>query len=212
MFRRLLTAILLVVALPVCAQYNIKKVIEEGRRTLDMGYYLVSMDLFNKVVALKPGNYEAWFLLGKSKFHLEDYEGAESDCGRAIALNPYITDIYELRALCRIMEEKYDSAAVDYTSAIELEPDNREYWFNRAYCFYQTGHNDIARQQLDYITDKWKDFHEAQVLLREVKSGRKPTRKQDRWIESRRKRFTVGKDKWTLKQPAGNKPTELKLK
>ena len=98
MFRRLLTAILLVVALPVCAQYNIKKVMEEGRRTLDMGYYLVSMDLFNKVVALKPGNYEAWFLLGKSKFHLEDYEGAESDCGRAIALNPYITDIYLTRS------------------------------------------------------------------------------------------------------------------
>lgn len=212
MLRRLLIGTLLLVVLPVSAQYNIKKVMEEGRRTLDVGYYLVSMQMFERVVALKPNNYEAWYLLGKSKYHLEDYEGAEQDCSRAIELNPYVTDLYELRALCRIHIERFDSAVVDYTSAIDLDPVNRDYWFNRAYCYYCGGQTDIALQQLEYITKRWKDFREAQTLMREVKSGRPATRKQDRWVESRRRIFTVGKDKWTLKNAPDTPSTSFQLK
>lgn len=171
---------------------------EEGRHTLDMGYYLVSMEMFNRVASLKPNNYEAWFLMGKSKFHLEDYEGAEQDCTRAILLNPYIKDIYELRAMCRIRMEKFDSAAVDYTSAIELDKDNRDFWFNRAYCYYRGGQRDIALQQLDYIVGRWSDFSEARKLLRELKSGKQPSPKHDKWVESNRVLFTTGKDKWKL--------------
>ena len=106
---------------------------EEGRRSLDVGYYVVSMQIFQRVVSLKPNMYEAWYLSGLSKYHLEDYEGAIADCSQAIRLNPYIHDIFDLRAMSRIKEADYDSAAVDFTRAIEMDKDNRDYWFNRAY-------------------------------------------------------------------------------
>lgn len=198
MVRRLLIALMLFPALHTHAQYNIKKVMEEGRRTLGMGYYLLSMELFERVVSLRPNNCEAWFLLGKSKYHLEDYDGAEQDCTRAIQLNPYIKDIYELRAMCRIRTEKFDSAEVDYTSAIELEPDNRIYRFNRAYCHYRGGRSAIALQELEYITGRWPDFSEAAVLLHEVRSGRQPQLRQYNWMESNRTMFTTGSEKWKL--------------
>lgn len=212
MVRRLLIALMLFAAMPVSAQYNIKKMMEEGRRTLDMGYYLVSMELFNRVVSLKPKLYEAWFLMGKSKYHLEDYEGAEQDCTHAVDLNPYIVDIHELRAMCRIRMELFDSAAVDYTAAIELEPDRRDFWFNRAYCYYRGGHRDIALQQLDYIVSRWHGFAEALTLQREVQSGRQPSSRQNRWIEGSSTLFSTGKDKWTLKKQDDRKFPSLKIK
>lgn len=199
MVRRLLTAILLFATLPAFPQYNIKKVMEEGRSTLDMGYYLVAMELFNRVVSLKPNEYEAWFLMGKAKFHLDDFEGAEQDCTSAILLNPYIRDIYELRAMCRVRVEKYDSAIVDYTSAIDIDPNVRDTWFNRAYCYYRSGHRDISLEQLEYVIKRWPDFLEAKALKREVESGRMPSQVPDRWRESSRSMFTTGKDKWKLK-------------
>lgn len=154
-----------------------RKLMDEGRRTLDLGYYVASMEIFQRVVSLKPGEYEAWYLSGLSKYHLEDYAGAEADCTQAIALNPYIADIYDLRAMSRMAIEKYDSAAIDYTAALDIDATNRNYWFNRAYCFYMCGNADVARTQLDYIIGRWGYFSEVREFERALTTGRKPKRR-----------------------------------
>ena len=180
--------------LTASAQYNIKKLMEEGRSTLDAGYYVASMQIFNRVVSLKPRLYEAWYLMALSKYHLDDYDGVEQDCSEAIKLNPYVTEIYDLRAMARIKTEHFDSAAVDYTHAIDLQPDNHDYWYNRAYCYYRGGQDVLAVEQLEYITKRWANFTQAKTLLREVKSGRKPQNGKGRWIDSRRTRFVIKKN------------------
>jgi tetratricopeptide (TPR) repeat protein len=166
-------SLLLLVSLTASAQYNIKKLMEEGRSTLDAGYYVASMQIFDRVVSLKPRLYEAWYLMALSKYHLEDLEGAEQDCNEALKLNPYVPEIFDLRGMVRIKTEHYDSAAVDYTRALELQPDNRDYWYNRAFCYYRAGQRTLALQQLDYITDRWRDFKRAQQLQREVVTSQK---------------------------------------
>ena len=40
-----------------------------------------------------------------SKYHLEDYKGAYEDCEKALELQPYIADIYDLYGLICIHEE-----------------------------------------------------------------------------------------------------------
>ena len=167
---------------------------EEGRNTLDAGFYVISLQIFGRVAGLKPNMYEAWYLMGLSKYHLDDFEGAEQDCTEAIKLNPYIADIFDLRAMSRIQEEKFDSAAVDYTRALDLQPANRTYWYNRAYCYYYAGERQLALEQLHYITNRWRNFQQARTLLREVQSGRKPERGKGRWIDSRRTRFVINKN------------------
>ena len=67
MLKRLLVVFLILCSLPASAQYNMKKLMEEGRRSLDVGYYVVSMQIFQRVVSLKPNMYEAWYLSGLSK-------------------------------------------------------------------------------------------------------------------------------------------------
>lgn len=194
--------LLLFSAQPVAGQYNIKKMMEEGRSNLSSGFYVASMDYFERVISLKPNMYEAWHLLGKSKYHLEDYAGAEHDCTEAIKLNPYVADIYDLRAMSRIRQERYDSAAVDYTRAIDLRPDSRDYWYNRAYCYFHAGERQLALQQLDYVVKRWKDFRQARQLRREVKSGRRPApQNSDKWIDSNRRLYTVGKAPLLMTRP-----------
>lgn len=147
---------------------------EEGRRTLDQGYYVTSMQIFSRIVALKPNLYEAWYLMALSKYHLEDYKGAGDDCHRALTLQPYISDIYELYGMANIRVERYDSAIVAYTRALDIAPDNRDYWFNRAYCLYQVGDSKTALRQLDYILKRWKSFDAAARLRADIVAGRKP--------------------------------------
>lgn len=162
---------------PAMAQYNMRKLMDEGRRTLEQGYYVQSMTIFQRVVSLKPNVYEAWYLSGLSKYHLDDFKGAVDDCNKAIKLNPYIADIYDLRAMSRMAIEQYDSAVVDYTSALEIDAQNRDYWFNRTYCLYMCGNPEVARQQLDYITRRWGMFDEARELQRALDNGHIPSHK-----------------------------------
>lgn len=182
---QLIVGLLFAVALSVSAQYNVKKLMEEGRASLDKGYYLVAMQIFSRVLSVKPILYEPWYLRGTAKYQLDDFEGAESDCTAAINLNPYIDEIYDLRAMSRIRQEKYDSAAVDYTQAIELNKDNREYWYNRAYCYYYGGQTPLALQQLDYILKRWPHFHEAIVLRRDIQND-KFAPKKEKYIDKNR--------------------------
>ncbi|AEA21630.1 tetratricopeptide repeat protein [Prevotella denticola] len=174
MVRGIVVSLLCLLAMPSAAQYNIKKMMEEGRRTLDRGYYVASMQIFTRIVALKPNLYEAWYLMALSKYHLEDYKGAGEDCRRALDLQPYIAEIYELYGMVSIREEHYDSAVVAYTHALEISPDNRDDWFNRAYSLYQAGDRQAALRQLDYILRRWKDFETAARLYDDIVAGRRP--------------------------------------
>lgn len=184
--RTAITVVLLVLCLPLFAQYNIKKLMDEGRSSLDNGYYVVAMQIFQRVVGLRPDKNEAWYLSGVSKYHLDDYKGAESDCTRAIDLNPFFVDYFELRAMSRLREEKYDSAVTDFTRAIEMNPDNKDYWYNRAYCYAQVNAYDIAKRQLEYILKRWPNFTSAINLRQTILSTeRLYKRKKDDKISSK---------------------------
>mgnify|MGYP004521014947 FL=1 len=203
--RFFLTCLLLFLPLATQAQYNMRKMMEEGRRTLDQGYYVVAMQIFQRVVSLKPHLYEAWYLSALSKYHLDDFLGADEDCTQAIDLNPYIADIFDLRAMSRIALERYDSAATDYTHALDIDHGNRSYWFNRAYCYYMAGDNQTALSQLNYILKRFGPFAEAQDLARAINTGKKPVRHTTVPISNAYKLTALSQGGWLAKrfpQPA----------
>lgn len=200
MFRSLVISIFILFASPSSAQYNIKRLMEEGRSSLNNGYYIISLDIFRRIVALKPNLYEAWYLMALSKYHLEDYKGAYEDCQKALELQPYIADIYDLYGLICIHEEKYDNAVDAYTKAIKINSDNQELWFNRAYSLYMKESLREASLQLSSILKRWPDLSVAQTLLNDIKSGRKPIRKTSQDTESKYLKFSPSKSvPWLLR-------------
>lgn len=68
------------------------------------------------------------------KFYLDDYSGAELDATEALRLNPYVSELYDLRGITRIRQKDYSGAIADYTDAVRRNPTNKSYWYNRAVC------------------------------------------------------------------------------
>ena len=76
--------------------------------------------------------------------------------------------------MTNIRLERYDSAVVAYTHAIDINTDNRDYWFNRAYCLYQVGDKNTSLSQLDYNSETLAILDAALQLRSDVIAGRKP--------------------------------------
>ena len=116
------------------AQYNVDRLITAGEVALHYEDYVLSIQYFNKALALKPYLWLPWYDRAAAKYSLDDYVGAEEDASHAIDLNPYIEQIFDLRAMSRIRQEKYADAITDYDRAIHLNPSVASFWTNRAVC------------------------------------------------------------------------------
>lgn len=166
----------------VNAQYNIDRLITSGEVALHYEDYVLSIQYFNKVLALKPYLWLPWYDRSVAKFYLEDFVGAEQDASEAIVLNPYIEQIFDLRAISRIRQEKYSDAIADYTKAIHLNPSVSSFWLNRAICRMKTDDFDQALLDADTIIKRWSNISTAYSLKAEIYLNKKDTTEADTWL------------------------------
>ena len=67
-----------------------------------------------------------------------DYYGAIGDCSLSIGCDPYIGEVYRLRAINYIRTDNFEGAAADYHTLITERGDkDRDVWFNAALCLNQ---------------------------------------------------------------------------
>jgi Flp pilus assembly protein TadD len=59
---------------------------------------------------------------GKGKFESKDYQGAISDCNKAIELNPNYALAYNNRGAAKVNLADFQGAIADLSKAIELDP------------------------------------------------------------------------------------------
>ena len=96
----------------ISAQINTDRVLLMGRNALYYEDYVLAIQRFNMVINAKPWLGEPYFYRAVAKFYLEDYQGAEIDCNKALERNPYSLNHYVLRALCRINQDQIGRAHV----------------------------------------------------------------------------------------------------
>lgn len=164
------------------AQYNVDRLIMNGEVALHYDDYVLSIQYFNKVLALKPYLWLPWYDRAVAKFYLDDYIGAEGDASKAIELNPYIEQVFDLRAISRIRQEKYDEAIKDYDRAIHLNPSVSGFWLNRALCRLNAQDYDQALLDADTIIKRWSKTAMAYSLKAEVYLEKKDTTEADHWL------------------------------
>ena len=75
------------IALEVCAQSS-DRLIREGISMMEKGDYASARDLFQKAVRMNDSDYIAHYLLGRSLFHLKEYDLSEKELQRTIQLQP----------------------------------------------------------------------------------------------------------------------------
>ncbi len=194
--------ILLMTLLSVChvrAQYNVDRLITSGEVALHYEDYVLSIQYFNKVLALKPYLWLPWYNRAVAKFYLDDFVGAEQDASKAIELNPYIEQVFDLRGISRIRQEKFGDAITDYGKAIKLNPSVSGFWLNRALCRMKTNDYDRALLDADTIIQRWSNVATAYSLKAEIYLYKKDTIQADTWLSKSLTVDPYNVDAWTTR-------------
>ena len=181
------------------AQYNVDRLITSGEVALHYEDYVLSIQYFNKVLALKPYLWLPWYDRATAKFYLEDFVGAEQDASKAISLNPYIEQLFDLRAISRIRQEKYEDAIADYGRAIKLNPNVSSFWLNRAICRYNAKDYDQALLDADTIISRWSQTATAYSLKAEIYLEKKDTTTADHWLSRSLQQDPYNADAWSTR-------------
>jgi len=194
-------AVLFLLLLPgrMLAQYNTDRLMESGQVAMHYQDYVLSIQYFNRIIALKPYLYQPWFFRGVDKYYLDDFVGSEDDVTHAISLNPYVNEMYELRALARIRQNKLSDAIADYNQAIALMSMTRNYWYNRAICMMNLKDYDAALLQTDTIAQKWRDFAPNYSLKAEIYLQKKDTTEAAKWLDKSLEIDPYDGDTWTTR-------------
>lgn len=184
MINKAITLLLLCfVCLTTKAQFNIERLINGGEMALHYEDYVLSIQYFNRVIALKPFLYLPWYNRAVAKFYLDDYVGATNDVSKAIALNPYIDKMYDLRAISFIKQNMFDKAIDDYNKAISIDQTVQGYWINRAICLVNNKKLTEALLQTDTLIHKWPNNSVAYSLKAEVYLNKKDTLTAIKWLD-----------------------------
>lgn len=103
------------------------------------GYYDEAIDAHSKYIAAYETDYVGFYNRGLAYYHQENYKRAILDFERAAAEDDRDSDIYFKLAQCHDNSGAADEARSFYDKAIEMNPDNAEYYDARAALFAKNG-------------------------------------------------------------------------
>ncbi len=129
---------------------NVNLYYGRGYANFTAGYYRLAVNDFAKALELVPGNAEFYKLSGASKVYLKDIPGAESDLKLAMGINPDDPEIYYYLGI--LFNDVQDQPSMGYeyfTTAIELNPWEPDYIYERAWCSYEMGEYEYAMEDLE---------------------------------------------------------------
>lgn len=102
------------------------------------------IDLSKFDMGPKPKDAEGFVQRANARGFNGDVNGAISDFGRAIDLDPKLTSAYYQRGIARLEKGEFDAAIGDLNRAIELSPNTSDYYNDRGLAKLRKGDNDAA--------------------------------------------------------------------
>ncbi len=147
--------ILFVYSLNSYCQYDISKIIEDGKYALEHKDYLLAIKYFNNIITYRPNNHEAYYYRASAKFALNDYMGSEIDLSTAIELNSFYYDAYSLRGLNRLNLKQYSEALKDYIKCTTFNSSDISVWSNIAHCYLEINKYTKADSVCNIIISQW---------------------------------------------------------
>lgn len=175
MLRKIWAVVFLLPFVTAFSQINTERVMMIARNALYFEDYVLSIQYFNQVINAKPYLYEPYFYRGLAKINLDDYQGAEADCDKAIQRNPFVVGAYQIRGLARIRLGKFEEAVADYEKAISFAPENLTLWHNLTLCHMQMKDYEAARKDLESLIGIAPKYTRAYLMRGEVSLMQKDT-------------------------------------
>lgn len=107
-----------------------------------------ALSLFDRVLSLKPDNWSAMWLVGKTHQRLGDVTSALSWFERANQVNPSQPDVAREASLCAMEIGRGDAAVAFANRAVQVEPDSAGLHANLALAYLLAGRIDEASRSI----------------------------------------------------------------
>lgn len=130
----LLTSLILSVT-SLFAQINTDRVLSIGRNALYFEDYVLSIQYFNEVIAVKPYLADPYLYRSIAKIYLDDYLGAAQDATECIERNPFLMTAWQVRGIARQNLKEYDGAISDFLEGLKAQPENKVFLRNLALTY-----------------------------------------------------------------------------
>lgn len=150
------------------AQINTDQVMRIGQNSLYFEDYVLSIQYFNQVIRVKPYLAKPYFYRSVAKLSLGDYKGAEDDATLCIDRNPFIVDAYQVRGVARQNSRKFAEAITDYDKALSIQPDDKNFLFNKALCQLQLKQYHASDSTFRYLLKRDKKNERIYLGLAQV--------------------------------------------
>ena len=123
---------------------DINRLEGEARKKLSLGKTEEAVELYTKLIALKPDNARYYERRSVALHRLKHYDEAARDDTKAIELEPENAEYYHSRGVTLHAMGQYDQALEDRTKAITLAPNNARYYDQRGITLHEMGQYDQA--------------------------------------------------------------------
>ena len=120
-----LISALVLVFTSLTAQINTDRVLAIGRNALYFEDYVLSIQYFNEVIAVKPYLADPYLYRSIAKIYLDDYLGAAQDASACIERNPFLVTAWQVRGIARQNLKEYDGAIADFEQGLSVQPENK---------------------------------------------------------------------------------------
>lgn len=131
----ILTTIFVVGWSALMAQINTDRVLNIGRNALYFEDYVLSIQYFNEVIAVKPYLADPYLYRSIAKVYLDDYHGAAQDATECIERNPFLITAWQVRGIARQNLKDYDGAIADFEQGLTVQPENKVFLRNLAISY-----------------------------------------------------------------------------
>ena len=130
----LITSLILSV-ISLMAQINTDRVLSIGRNALYFEDYVLSIQYFNEVIAVKPYLADPYLYRSIAKIYLDDFIGASQDASECIERNPFLITAWQVRGIARQNLKEYDGAISDFLEGLKAQPENKVFLRNLAVTY-----------------------------------------------------------------------------
>ncbi|MFB2923207.1 CHAT domain-containing protein [Aerosakkonema funiforme] len=133
----------------------------QGLHELRSSDFAGAIASFDRVVEIKPDNYEAWYNRGEAQRYLGRYQEAVASFDRAMAIKPDRHETWYNRGLALFELGRLEDAIASFDRAIEIKPDQYEVWYSRGFSLFSVGRYEDAIANYDRAIVIKPDLHEV---------------------------------------------------
>ena len=107
-----------------------------------------ALEVYKQAKKLNPKAALTYDKCGQVYIELKEYRKAIFNLSKAIRLEPGFIEAYNHRGIANFYNHNFYTSIEDYTRAIELDSTYAKAYYNRAICYIQLSHKELAYRDL----------------------------------------------------------------